>query len=150
MDTARLAGRPARETADRIAQAISPSDGTLDSEASRQSISLALGELVSSEPTVDLTALTEQQIELVLELYIGHDICRRIELDVGKAIFDKAQDAATAVRRLGQMSRYVRQSVAASFRRRSANSQALSQQAAARLAAQVIRDTFDVFEDYLS
>lgn len=150
IDTARLTGRPARETADRIAEALSPSDGTQDAEASRKSICLALRELVTREPEVDLTALTEQQIELVMELYIGHDICRRIELDVGKAVLDKAADAAAAVHRLDQMYSYVQQSVAASFRRLRANYQSLSQRAATRLATKVIRDTFDVFESYLS
>lgn len=144
-----LAGRPAREAVDRIAEALSPSDGTQDAEASRQSISLALRELLTREPTVDLTALTEPQIELVVELYIGQDICRRIELDVGKTILDRAPDASTAMRRLDQMYRYVQQSVAAAFRQRRQQSQALGRQVAVRLASRVIRDTFEVFESYV-
>ena len=84
-----------------------------------------------------------------MELFIGHDICRRIELDVGKAIFDKAPSAAAAISRFNEMYRYVQQSVAASFRRWRGKSQALSQQAATRLAPRVIRETFDIFEAYL-
>lgn len=149
IDPAQLTGRPARETADRIAHALSPTDGTQDAEASRRSISLALRELVAEDPTADLTALTEQQIELVMEMYVGHDICRRIELDVGKTILDRAPDAATAIRRLDEMYSYVRQCVAAAFRRRRGN-KALSKREASRLATRVIRDTFEVFESHLS
>lgn len=150
IDIASLAGRSALETADRIAAALSPSDGTQDAEASRKSIVLALRELIQREPTADLTALTEQQIEFVMELYIYHDLCRRIELDVGATIFDNAPSAAAAISRFNQMYRYVQQNVAAAFRRQRANSQDLSSQAAKQLASRVIRETFDVFETYLS
>ena len=150
IDPAGLAGRPAREIVDRIAEALSPTDGTLDSEASRNSISWALCEFMRREPGVNLVALTQGQTELVVELFISADICSRIELDVGKAIFDRALDPVTAVNRLQEMNRYVRQVVAASFRRRSTNSGPLTQREATQLAYRVIQDAFDVFESYLS
>ena len=143
-------GLPARETIDHIAQALSPSDGTQDSEASRHSMSQALSELISREPTADLTALTPEQIELAMELYIGADICRRLELDIGKTILDKAPSPASAIRRLGKMNRYVRQALAASFRRRSANSGPFTQRTVTRVVSRIIQDTFEVFESYSS
>ena len=149
LDPAHLAGRHAREIVDLIAEALSPSDGTQDSEAGRHSISQALSELIRREPAIDLTALTQEQIALALELFIGADICRRIELDVGKAIFDRAPDAVTAIRRLEQMYSYVRQVVASSFRLRDAESGPVTQQTATSLASGVIQDTFEVFESYL-
>ena len=150
IDPARLAGLPARETVDRIAEALSPSDGTQDSEASRNSISQALCELIRREPTADLAALTPEQIELTVELFIGADICRRIDLDVGKTVFQRAPDPASAIRRLEHMYRYVRQAVAAAFRRQFANPGTLTQQATTRLVSRVIQDTFQIFESYLS
>ena len=150
LDPAHLVGRHAREIVDRIAEALSPSDGTQDSEAGRHSISQALSELIRREPSIDLTALTQEQIVLALELFIGSDICRRIELDVGKAIFDRAPDAATAIRRLGQMYRYVRQVVASTFRLWSTEPEPVTQQAATSLVHRVIQNTFEVFESYLS
>ena len=127
---------PAREIVDRIAEALSPSDGTLDSEASRTSISWALCEFMRREPEADLLALTLEQIALAMELFIGADICSRIELDVGKTILDRAPDPATAVDRFQEMKRYVRQVVAACFRRRLTNSGPLSQREAAQLGEQ--------------
>ena len=150
IDLALLAGRTAREIVDRISEALSPSDGTLDSEASRNSISWALCEFMRLEPTVDLTALHGEQIELVIELFIGEDICRRIELDVGKTVFAKAAGAAAAIRRLDQMCRYVRESVAASFRRRRASLGHFTRRVVNRLASNVIRDTYEVFGGYIS
>ena len=150
LDPTHLAGRPAREIVDRIADALSAIDGSLDSEASRNSISQALRELIRREPTVNLAALTHDQIILAMELFVSADICRRIELDIGKAVLDKAPDSATAVRRLEQIYRYVRQVVASSFRRRPQSPSPLKQRAATRLAASVVQDTFEVFESYIS
>jgi hypothetical protein len=112
-------------------------------------MSQALRDLVVAHPDADLTSLAEAQIDLVMERFVGHDICRRIELDVGKAVFDKAPDPVTAVARLQQMQRYVHQCVAASFRKLRSAGQPLSAKGAVRLAERVLRDTFEVFEGYV-
>ena len=150
LDPAALEGRPAREIVERIAEALSPSDGTLDAEAGRYSISQALSELIRRNPAIDLTSLTQEEIVLATELFVVADIRRRIELDVGKAIFAKAPDASTAIRRLDQMYRYVRQVVASAFRLWSNEPEPVTQQAAISLAEGVIQNTFEVFESYLS
>ena len=149
IDPVRLAGRSAREIVDRIAAAVSPSDGTLDSETSRNSISQALCKLIRREPTANLSALTPNQIELALEFFIGEDVCCRIDLDIGKTVRTKAPNLATAMKRLNQMYRYVRQKVAESFRHWRANSGPPSDQIAGNLTSNVIQDTFRVFEEYL-
>lgn len=149
IDPANLAGRPVREIVDRIAEAISPSDGTLDSESSRSSVSWALREFFRREPNADLFALTSGQIALIMELFIGADISSRVELDVGTTILDRAPDAATAVARMQEIKRYVRQVVAARFRLRATDSGPVTQREAIQLANRVIQDTFEVFETYL-
>lgn len=89
IDPAALAGRPAREIADEIARVLQAPDGTQDAEASRDSISRAMSELIAADPDVDMLALTPDQIELVTQTYVGEDLCRRIDLDIGKTVVDK-------------------------------------------------------------
>lgn len=149
IDPAALAGRPAREAIDFIAQAISPTDGTQDAEASRDSVCAALRELVTREPDVDLSALNEKQIEGVLARYIGHDIARRVELDVGTHLLNAAPTKADAMRRLGEMKDFIQQCVSSRFRARRTDSGPLSRAEATKLASNVIRDTYQVFEEYL-
>ncbi len=149
IDRAAMAGRPAREIADEIAKALQPSDGTQDAEASRDAISRSLSELLIAEPDVDMLALTPVQIDLVIQTYVGEDLCRRIDLDVGKTIIDKAATLAEGQSRLEDMKAYVRQEVARLFRARSDGGQRLSRQNAASMASGVIQSTFDVFEEYL-
>ena len=149
IDTESLAGHPAREIVDRIVEALSPSDGTQDSEVSRVSIFKALSRLISREPTADLVALTLEQIELAIELFIGEEICRRIDLDIGMTVLDNAPSVTTAIRRMEEMYRYVRQVVALSFRRRVSNSRPLTQRTVTSLVTGVIRNVFRIFESYL-
>jgi len=149
LDPELLAGRPAREIVDRIAEALSPNDGSLDSETSRRSMSQSLSELIRREPTTNLAALTHDQIILAMELFISAEVCCRIEVDVGKAILDKSPDAITAIRRMEEMYRFVRQVVALEMRRQTASPDSMTQQVATQLATRVIQDTFDVFESYL-
>lgn len=150
LDSEGLAGRPAREAVDFIADALSPSDGAQDSEVSRDSMSRAMCELLRRDPDVDLTALSAQQIELVTELFVAEDVCRRVELDVGKAVFEAAGDAAMAIRRLDEMYRYVSQVVGLAFRDRLSEAGRPTQEDVVRIAEAAIRQTFSVFESYLS
>jgi hypothetical protein len=149
IDPTALAGRSAREIADEIARALQPPDGTQDAEASRDSISRALSELIASEPDVDLLSLTPDQIELVTQIYVGEDLCRRIDLDIGKTVIDKAPSIAAGQSRLEEMKSYVRQEIARLFRVRGERGQRMSRKNAASLASGVIEMTFEIFEEYL-
>nr|VFJ43297.1 MAG: hypothetical protein BECKFM1743A_GA0114220_1000715 [Candidatus Kentron sp. FM]VFJ43949.1 MAG: hypothetical protein BECKFM1743C_GA0114222_100076 [Candidatus Kentron sp. FM]VFK06034.1 MAG: hypothetical protein BECKFM1743B_GA0114221_1000915 [Candidatus Kentron sp. FM] len=149
IDLDSLSGRSAREVRDRLAEAISPNDGSQDSDANRESISQALTELLSANPDVDLEALDDEQIASVVESYICNDIIHRVELDVGNSIFDKAPNPTTAQQRLDEMHSYVRQCVAAAFEDKGGLKRNLSQRDVARTTRDIIQQTFEVFEEYI-
>jgi hypothetical protein len=149
IDRESLAGRPAREVGDRIIDAVCPVDGSLDTEARRDSLSRAISELTEQFPDADLTALTAEQVDLLLQGFLANDLCHRIEFDVGKAIFEKAPDLATAVSRMEELRQYVREKVDASFRTNVAQGVSMTRSTAASLASKIIRDTLTVFEEYL-
>jgi hypothetical protein len=149
LNTASLAGRSQSEIADAITDALRPIDGTQDGEAARDSVARALAELLEAQPNADLTALTQPQIESVVEAYLANDLSHRIELDVGKAVLDKAPNYATGAQRLEEMRAYIRQEIARAFRARADLGQTMDRQNAASLSSEVLRDTFDVFESYL-
>jgi len=149
LDAASLAGRDAKGIGDAIAEAIRPSDGTWDAEASRDAIAQAIADLAEQIPGIDLTALTPEQIDFVVERYLAHDLVHRVEFDVGLHIQNHAPDAGTAVNRLEDMKSYVRESVAASFRTARDAGQRLTRRTAASIANDVLKETFRVFADYL-
>jgi hypothetical protein len=149
LDKASLAGRPAREAGEKIIDAVCPVDGSQDTEARRDSLSRAISELTEEFPNVDLTALTPEQIDRLLEVFIAHDISHRIELDVGKAILEKAANYAAAVKRFEEMRQYVREKVSGVFRAKLQAGEKLTRNTGASLMGRVIRDTLSVFEDYI-
>jgi len=149
LDKAALSGKPAREVGDRIIDSVCPVDGSQDTEARRDSLSRSISELAEQFPNLDLTALTPEQIDLLLERFVAFDLCHRIELDVGKAIFLKAANPAIAVKRIEEMRQYVREKISAFFRAKGKEGQGLTRSAAAVLTAGVIQDTLAVFEGYV-
>jgi hypothetical protein len=149
LDVASLAGRDAKEIGDAIAEAIRPLDGTWDAEASRDAIAQAIAEAAEQNPGIDLTALTPEQIDFVVERYLAHDLVHRVEYDVGLHVQNRSPDAATAVSRLEDMKGYVRESVAASFRTVQDAGGRMTRSTAASIANKVLEETFRVFADYL-
>ncbi|MDX8508619.1 Qat anti-phage system associated protein QatB [Mesorhizobium captivum] len=148
LDPTQLAGKSQAEIADIIANALAPVDGTQDGEAARDSVSRSLSELLDADPSADLTNLNAAQIYGVVEGYIAHDLAHRIELDVGKAVLDKADSYSEGVERLQEMKSYVRQEVARAFRVQRA-SQPMNRQNAVSISDAILRDTFEIFESYL-
>jgi hypothetical protein len=148
LDPAQLAGKSQSEIADIIAGALAPVDGTQDGEAARDSVSRSLSELLAADPAADLTNLNAVQIDSVVEGYIVHDLAHRIELDVGKAVLDKADSYSEGVERLQEMKSYVRQEVARAFRAQRA-AQPMSRQNAAVMSDAILRGTFEIFESYI-
>lgn len=149
LDPALMAGRSADEVMDAVVEAVRPVDGTQDAEASRTSIKDALSEVLAQYPDADLLNLLPEQRELAIERFVAGDVFRRIDLDVGRAIREKAPNAAAGLGRLKEVREYVRAVVSASFRRLREAGQHLVSERITQIVQSAIRETFQVFEGYL-
>jgi hypothetical protein len=148
LDPALLAGRSVNEIMDAVVEAVRPVDGTQDAEAERSAIRDALSELLTRFPDADLLNLSPDQRGYAIERFTASDVFRRFELDVGKAIVEKAPSAAAALARLKQVRDYVQQSVAASFRKLREAGRTLTAGRICQVVRDALKDTFDVFEGY--
>lgn len=148
LDRTLLAGRSAREVMDAVVEAVRPADGTQDAEASRASIKDALSELLTAFPNADLLELTEEQRGAAIERFVWNDVFRRLMLDVGKAIQDKAPSAVAGLSRLREVKDYVKQTVAASFRKLANAGHRMTTGRVGQIVRAAIEDTFQVFESY--
>ncbi|HEX8442507.1 MAG TPA: Qat anti-phage system associated protein QatB [Allosphingosinicella sp.] len=148
LDPALLAGRSADEIMDAVVEAVRPVDGTQDAEASRAAIRDALSELLTRFPDADLLNLTSEQRELAIERFTAHDVFRRFDLDVGQTIREKAPTTATGLSRLKQARDYVKETVAAAFRRLREAGRTLTAGRISEVVRAALRETFDVFEGY--
>lgn len=148
LDPALLAGRSAREVMDAIIEAVRPVDGTQDAEASRGAIKDALSELLTVFPDADLLNLTEDQRGMAIERFVALDVYQRTMLDIGKAIQDKAPTATVALSRLKEVKEYVKQTVAAAFRKLQSAGHRVTTGRVNEVVRAALEETFQVFEGY--
>lgn len=149
LDPALTAGRSANDVMDAVVEAVRPVDGTQDAEASRTSIKDALADVLNQFPDADLLNLLPEQRELAVERFVAGDVFRRIDLDIGRTIREKAPNAATGLGRLKEVREYVRETVSASFRRLRETGQRLGAGRITQIVQSAIRETFHVFEGYV-
>lgn len=148
LDPALLAGRSVNEVMDAVVEAVRPTDGTQDAEAERASIRDALSELLTRFPEADLLNLDPEQRGFAIERFTANDVFRRFELDIGKTIVEKAPSAAAALARIKEARDYVKQTVAASFRKLRDTGRTLTAGRIGQVVRDALKDTFDVFEGY--
>ncbi|HWN11969.1 MAG TPA: Qat anti-phage system associated protein QatB [Pyrinomonadaceae bacterium] len=148
LDPALLAGRSVRDVVNAVVEAVRPIDGTQDAEAGRAAIRDALSELLTRFPEADLLNLSDEQRAFAIERYVAIDVYRRFDLDVGKTIREKAPSATTALSRLKQVRDYVKETVAASFRRLRDAGRVITAGRVGALVREALKETFEVFEGY--
>lgn len=148
LDPAITAGRSADDVMDAVVEAVRPVDGTQDAEASRTSIKDALSDVLKQFPDADLLDLKQEQRDLAIERFVAGDVFRRIDLDLGKTIREKSPNAVTGLGRLKEIREYVRETVAASFRKFREAGQGLAAGKITEIVQNTLHETFQVFEGY--
>lgn len=149
LDPVLMAGLSADEVMDAVVEAIRPVDGTQDAEASRSAIKDALSDVLVRYPDADLNAMQEEHRELAIERYVAGDVFRRFELDIGKTIIARAPNASTGVGRLKEIREYIRETVAASFRKLRDSGHRLATGLITQVVQIALLETFQVFEGYV-
>lgn len=148
LDPALLAGKSSDEVMDALVETACPVNGTQDAEASRNSVKEALSEVLTQFPEADLMDLTPEQREVVIKTFIAEDIFRRVELDIGHTVLEKAPSAAEGLSRLKEIKSYVKETVNESFRKAQRVGQILGSDRINNIITSVLNDAFEVFEGY--
>ncbi len=146
LDRAILTGRSANQVITAIVEAVRSVDGTQDAEASRDAMQRALSATLEQYPDADLLNLTEDQRLFAIERYLALDVFNRACLDLWKHVQDRAPSVAAAVSRLAEMREYIRENIAAAFRKARSAGQLLNGRRVAAMARDALHDAFQVFE----
>lgn len=149
-DLSDLDGRSADEVMDVLAGLVRPVDGTQDAEAGRDAVRSALSELLSRFPDADLLRLSQNQRLFAVERYIALDVYNMFCLDVGKHVHEKAPTPMEALARLSDVREYLVESVSSRFRSLRNTGETLSGSRVSELAKRTLRETFDVFQEYVT
>jgi hypothetical protein len=148
LDPALLRGRSAQEVMDAVVESVRPDHGTLDAEAGRAAIRDALSEVLTRFPEADLLDLNEAERTFTIESFVAIDVFRRIDLDLGKTVRDKAPSATVALSRIKEIKAYVKQTVSASFRKLADGGRGISAGRVEHVVRDALLETMQVFEAY--
>lgn len=150
LDSLLLAGQSAQGVMDALVEAVRPADGTQDAEADRAAIRDALSELLTEFPRADLVDLSEAQRVFGVERFVAIDVYRHFQLDLGKTLQDKAPTASAGLARLKEVKDYIKETVAAAFRTLRDGGVRLTTGRVNEVVRAALRETFQVFESYIS
>lgn len=148
LDHSVLAGRSAHQIMDAIVEAVRPVDGTQDAESNRAAINDALSELLDQFPNANLLDLDDGQRIFAVEHFVALDVFRRLQLDLGKIIQNRAPTVTTAMARLQEVKDYVKETVAASFRTLNDAGTHLAAGLVSNIVRDAMREAITVFQAY--
>lgn len=148
-DQVLASGADANQIVDAIVEAVRPVDGTQDAEASRRAVRDALSDLLEQFPDADPLALDAAQRDFVIERYTALDVYNRFALDMQRTVIEKAPDATTALSRMKQIQAFIREQVAAGFRRARDRGATTTSQGVAAMVRSALAETLLIFEEYL-
>jgi hypothetical protein len=149
VDALRATNPSAQSVIDAIVGQILPQGGSLDEEAAKDAMALALSELTTLDSGVDLLALGDAQIWTLIQLYLGHEAFNRMYVDIGQLFESERFDPSMMVQRTSEMRGFLKNSVAAQLehvRQTTPNPTSAQIESVLRGA---IESTFLVFEESL-
>ena len=134
---------------DAIVNAVMPSSGSVDEESMRDSMALALSELVTLDPTCDLLQMSPDNTWVLMQLYLGQEVCTRIRFDAGQFFESARLNPAVAVQREIEMREFIRNEVGAQLRTLRVAQPNPTRQQLESIMQDALRLTFEVYEDML-
>jgi hypothetical protein len=144
------AGTPSIDiVVDAIVNTVMPPGGSTDEEAMRDSMALALSDLVALNPACDLLHMAPDDTWTLMQLYLGQEICSRLRFDAGQFFESARLNPIAAVARELEMRNFVRNEVGVQLRTlRVANPNPTRQQLDS-IMQDALRLTFEVYEGLL-
>jgi hypothetical protein len=113
VDNLRASNPSVEDVVDAIVRELAPPGGSADEESFRDSMALALSDLVKDDDSVDPAAMRVDDIWQLMKGYLGTEVANRVCFDLGP-IFETSQvDPTTAVLRERQMRLFIKNEIGA-------------------------------------
>ena len=146
VDDLRNSQASADDVANAIVQELSPPGGSADEESLRDSMAVALSELMQDNPGIDLLSLGQDDIWSLMDFFLAAEVANRICFDMGQA-FERADvEPVVAVQREKEMREFIKSQVRAAVRDLRALTPNPSQAEMEALMQEAVKTTFQVFE----
>ena len=149
VDALRNSGATADDVANAIVQELSPPGGSNDEESLRDSMAVALSELMQDNPGIDLLSLGQDDIWSLMDFFLAAEVANRVCFDMGQALERSTVEPVVAVQREREMREFIKSEVKAAVRDLCAANPNPSQAQMESLMKEAVKTTFQVFEGLL-
>lgn len=144
------AGTPSVDVVvDAIVNTVMPPGGSIDEEAMRDSMALALSDLVALNPSCDLLHMAPDDTWTLMQLYLGQEVCSRLRFDAGQFFESARLNPTAAVARELEMRNFVRNEVGVQLRTLRGSHPNPTHQQLDSIMQDALRLTFEVYEGLL-
>jgi len=145
-----VAGNPSSDDViDAIVLELSPPGGSADEESLRDSMALALSELIMLQPEIELLNMSDTDTWTLLQLFLGHEVCNRLEFDMGQFFESSRVDPKLGVERELEMRDFVKNEVGVQLAALRVKTPNPSKRQLDALVQDAVRMTFEVYEGVL-
>lgn len=141
----------ADEIADEIINQVLSTEGSLDEESCRNSMSQAMSDMLTINPDIDLVSMDNDSIWMVMEFFIANEAFNRLSLDVGQLFESTKYSYKETVFRMNEMRAYLRSEVSAQMQTlRLETTSAPSKKEINNVLQSALKMTFEVFEEEIA
>jgi hypothetical protein len=145
-----LARNPSSDdVADAIVQELAPPGGSEDEESLRDSMAGALSELILLQPDVNLLQMSDLDTWTLLQLFLGNEVCNRLEFDIGQFFESAKVNPQLGVKRELEMRDFVKNEVGVQLAALRAKTPNPTKPQLDALVQDAVRMTFEVYEGVL-
>lgn len=137
------------DVADAIVRELAPPGGSADEESLRDSMALAINELIMLQPDIELLRMSDIDTWTLLQLFLGHEVCNRLEFDIGQFFESSRLDPELGVKRELEMRDFVKNEVGVQLTALREKTPNPSKQQLDALVQEAVRMTFEVYEGVL-
>lgn len=139
----------AQDVINEVIQQVTTSGGSLEEESCKDSMAQAMSELMEIQPDIDLLNMTDGDIWTLVEFFLSHEACSRLQLDIGQLFESSRLAPREVVARINDMRDYLKAELSAQMRSlRQANGNPSSRQLESMMQ-QALQNTFSVYEEAL-
>jgi hypothetical protein len=131
---------------DAIVEAVMPAGGSADEESIRDSMAIALSDLMVVVPECDPLHMSADNTWTLMQLYLSQEVCNRLHFDMGQSFESARLTPSLAVQREMEMRQFVRNEIGVQLGELRKVTPNPSQRQLDGLMREALRLTFHVYE----
>jgi hypothetical protein len=112
-------------------------------------MALAISELIVLQPNIELLRMSDEDTWTLLQLFLGHEVCNRLEFDIGQFFESAKLDPHAAVKREMEMRDFVRNEVGVQLSKLRDVTPNPTRQQLDKLVQDAVLTTLEVYEGVL-